>query len=233
VLKIIKKIDFKFNSTIPIFKNCNYSDFLKGKYPEPEDVLVCPTDALDIDQKEISLEKCVECLLCPYYLPSKTIKYSEENSLEKFMEFVNSDKKYLTKWIGQAISTSNSDIKCGFDVKIQSGSRTKRIPLLIIIENKPLILKVVDSFKDIEYGVLSLEEIEEGIKQYDLQLPGKIIVTNEIRTKYDEELQEMVTKLKEKHNFELIFAESIWNTVKEGWLATQVEWKKIFCLETR
>ena len=149
------------------------------------------------------------------------------------MEFVNSDKKYLTKWIGQVISTSNSEIKCGFDVKIQSGSRTKRIPLLIIIENKPLILKVVDSFKDIEYGVLSLEEIEEGIKQHDLQLPEKIIVTNEIRIKYDEELQEMVTKLKEKHNFELVFAESIWNTVKEGWLATQVEWKKIFCLETR
>ena len=233
MLKIIKKIGFKFNSTIPIFKNCNYSDFLKGKYPKPENVLVCPTDALDIDQKEISLEKCVECLLCPYYLPAKTITYSRENSLEKFMEFVNSDKKYLTKWIGQAIATSNNNIKCGFDVKIQGGSRTKRIPLLIIIENKPLILKVVDSFKDIEYGVLRLEEIEEVIKQYDLPIPKKIIVTNEIRIKYNKKLQEIVNKFKEEHNFELVFAESIWNTVKEGWLEPQLDWKKIFSIETR
>lgn len=229
MLKIIKKTDFEFNLISTIFKNGSYSDYLEEKYPEPEEILVCPTDALDIYDKEIDTEKCVECLLCPYFLPPKTIEYSEEYSLKKFLNFVNLDKQYLTKWIGQVISASNNEIKCGFEVKIEGGSRIKRIPLLMIINKKPVILKVVDSFKDIEYGVMSLQEIEEIIKQNDLPLPMKIIVTNEIQTKYNEKLQIMVNKLKEKYNFELVFVENIWNVLKKGWLDERVEWKKIFC----
>ncbi len=111
MLKIIKKTNFEFNLISTIFKNGSYSDYLEEKYPKPEEILVCPTDALDIDDKEIDTEKCVECLLCPYFLPPKTIEYYEEYSLEKFLNFVNLDKQYLTKWIGQVVSASNNEIK--------------------------------------------------------------------------------------------------------------------------
>ena len=66
-----------------IYKNGNYVDYVKGKYPEPEDVLICPTEAIDSDEIEIDSEKCIECLLCPYRFSSEIIEYSEENSFEK------------------------------------------------------------------------------------------------------------------------------------------------------
>jgi len=232
MLKITKKSEFKFNSIISINKNGGYDDHIKKKYLQSEDILVCPTDAINLDEIKIDSKKCVECLLCPYFFPSGMIEYSEEDSFRIFLEFVNLDNTYLTKWIGQALISSNTEIRCGFEVKIDGGSRSKRIPLLIIIDNRPIILKIVDSFKDIEYGILSLDEIENIIIQNNLQIPKKIIVVNEIKTKFDEVLQKPVDILKEKHNFKMIFIETIWESLKNGMSEKSVEWKKIFLPET-
>jgi hypothetical protein len=228
MLKISKKFTSKITFIMSIYKNGNYVDYVKGKYPEPEDVLICPTEAIDSDEIEIDSEKCIECLLCPYRFSSEIIEYSEENSFEKFLEFVDSDKKFTTKWIGQAITLSDNNVKCGFEVKIFGGSRSKRIPLLIMIDKKPIILKVVNSFKDIEYGLLHLEEIESLIITNKLPVPSKVIVVNEENSRFDNDLQKIVTKLKETHDFDLVFIETVWNGLKNAISGNSIDWKKIF-----
>ena len=233
MLKIAKKTGSKITSIMSIYKNGSYTDYLNEKYPEPEDALICPTDAINSDEMEIDSEKCIECLICPYLFTSGMIEYSEENSFKKFLDFVNFDKKFITKWIGQAITLSDNDTKCGFEVKISGGSRSKRIPLLIMIDKKPIILKVVKSFKDIEYGILNLEEIEQIIITNGLQIPTKIIIVNEENSQFNEDLQQIVKKLKESHDFDIVFIETIWNSLKNGLSKNFIDWKEIFFPEDK
>lgn len=228
MLKIIKNKNFDFKTIMPIYKNGNYRDFVKKQFSLTEDILLCPTDAIDIEQGQIDNKKCIDCLLCPYFLPTEIIEFSDKDSFKRFSDFVNSDKKYLTKWIGQIVTASNNQIKCGYEIKIDSGSRTKRIPLLLLFEEKTSILKVVDSFKDVEYGIINLEEIENAIIQNNFLMPTKIIVVNQMKNNYSEKLQDTVKKLREKHSFELIFIEDIWDVAKNGISTRTVEWKKIF-----
>lgn len=228
MLKIIKKIDPSFNGKMGILKNGTYLDYLDATYPNPEDILICPTDAIDLNNSVIDSEKCIECMICPYFFSSQTIEYSEKNSFQKFSESVTSDKKYLTTWISQIITMSDGEMKCGLEVKIKANSRIKCIPLLITFNKKSIILKVVNSFKDIEYGLSNLEDINDIIKKYDLPSPQKIIVVNEIKTKYNLRVQKSINKLKEKSDFELIFIENIWNELKNGLSDKSINLENIF-----
>ena len=216
----------KIDVSVKIPTNGNYDEYVNSNYSETTEFLICPTDAIDIQKFKIDNQKCIECLLCPYL--SSSIKFEESKSFETFLNYTKSDKKFLTMWIGQSVKVSSSEIQCAFEVKVTGGSRAKRIPLFLNIEGKIVILKVVDSYKDIEYGLISLEETENLIKSHKQTIPKKIIVPNESKEKINEKLQQTILNLKQNHNFDVVSIDSIWNTLKNGISEKQINWKDIF-----
>jgi len=209
--------------------NGNYEDFLLSKKVRDEEVLICPTDALQLDKNKIDKEKCVDCFLCAHNCPPKVVEFQEEeDSFKKFLNYINSDKKFLTKWIGLSILATSDKVRCGFEVKISGGQREKRIPLLLMLDNQPLILKVVNSYKDIESGILLLNDINELIKESGFDAAEKIVIPNESLTDLNGRITKSIESLKTKFSFRLISLEILWNASKQALDAGKIDWKKIF-----
>lgn len=209
--------------------NGNYEDFLLSKNLRNEEVLICPTDALLLDKNKIDEEKCIDCLLCAHYCPPKLVEFKEEiDSFEKFLNYINSDKKFLTKWIGLFFLATSINGRCGFEVKIQGGQREKRIPLLLILDNKPLILKVVNSFKDIESGILLLNDINELILEKGFDTAEEIVIPNESSKNIDDRITDSIKSLKAKFDFQLISLDTLWDAAKQGIESEKVDWKRLF-----
>lgn len=209
-----------------INKKIWYKDYVYGDETRFVDFLICPTDAVDMIQMEISDVKCVECLLCKYSPISDNTSNSKNMQFKKFYEYVRKDNEYLTKWIGQIFTIYGKNTKCGFDIKIKFGSREKRIQLLVIIDTKPIIIKIVKSFKDIERGVLKLEEIVKVLEQDNMPTPKIIITVNDLKTNYTKRLQNVINKFMENHDFQLIYVETFWNVVKNN-SNEFIDWNKI------
>ena len=217
-------------SSVPIHIGGFYKEFLKMKSKRNENILICPTDALLLQENKIDGDKCIECLLCAHICPSKVVEFKEESSsLKQFIDYSNSDKKFVATWLSLVISSTSSRCSVGFELKVIGGRREKRIPLVIIIENEPLICKVIDSYKDVEKGVLLLNDIGDLIARSGLKPPKKIIVPNESSRSYSENrrVRKSINALQSKYDFTLISLEFLWKKAKDSIPEGNIDWKAI------
>lgn len=206
-----------------------YHEFLDDKNNNKEEVLICPTDALLLQENKIDDEKCVECLLCAHICPSKVVEFQEEStSLKKFLDYSKTDKKFVLRWISLVLfGTNNCTI--GYELKVEAGRREKRIPLSVLIDNEPFVFKVVESYKDIERGILTLNDINDLISKSGLKLPTKIIIANESLNEYskNDRVKKSIQTLLSEHDFKIISLEFLWKKAKNSILEDKIDWKTI------
>lgn len=192
-----------------------YINFLNKRNMRCEDILTCPTDALELDKHRVNQERCVDCLLCAYSC-KKFINFQEESdSFIKFAKYIMSDKKFLTTWLGLVFTGNSQNNLCGFEVKVKGGYRYKKIPLLMIINKKPIIVKVVNSFNDIEHGINVLTDIVELIKKNNYRIPKIVIVPMTIHENNDELVNEHIAMLKQENNFKILTIKEAWKVLKD------------------
>jgi len=146
-----------------IHDHTDLNDFLELK-PPVQYVLICPTNAIDIEKKKI-LTQCIDCGLCWIQNKDKIIKTSDQPNYSSFKDYILKDKMFIYKWICLSISEFS-----GINIKSTGFSRTKRIPLLVINGDTVYFFKSVRDIGDIESANLELEDIlsliGEDLKDY-------------------------------------------------------------------
>ena len=205
-----------------------YINFLNKENIRCEEIMTCPTDALELDKHMVNQEKCVDCLLCAYSCKEFINFQEESNSFTKFANYVIKDKRFLAIWLGSTFTSNSQNDLCGFEVKITGGYRCKRIPLLMIINKKPIIVKIVNSFKDIEHGVNALTDIVELIKKNNYRIPKLVIVPMAIHDNIDESTNEHIELLKQKNNFKILTIKEAWKILKDKVDGKEPNLEKIF-----
>lgn len=212
-----------------IFVNGEYSDYLTKKKLTEEEIILCPTDAIDSNKNKIDSDKCVECLLCAHACSNSMIMFGEETlSFRKFLEYCKTDKKFLTRWIGLTISIIDKNVTTGYEVKVVGGSREKRIPLLLITKDKPFLVKVVDNYKDLERGILLLNDINELIIESGHKPASVIIVPKESTGGLNLRTKKSIIALHQKYKFNLLSLDSLWNFSKNRLENKPSDWKRLF-----
>tara|TARA_Y100000310_G_C20471146_1_gene710096 strand:- start:102 stop:809 length:708 start_codon:yes stop_codon:yes gene_type:complete len=194
--------------------NCEYEDFVKKREISDQETLVCPTDAIDIFTPQIIDEKCIECLLCLHYFPKNSINFNDESSFDVFSRYVKKEKKFLTQWIGFTLKKLNLKYSIAYEVKISGGSRPKRIPLVILYEDKTIIFKVVNTYKDIESTLLNLQDVNELIIMAGFAPARIVLVPNETNSCLDNRTKKTIQLVQSKNDFLLITIEELWELSK-------------------
>ena len=218
---------YEQHSQSVVFKNGNYDDFVNKKIQKQEKITTCPTDAIDYKGEEIIHEKCVECMLCAFRFPDSIKFVHNENSFHKFQTFASHDKAALVRWVS-LILQHTANIPVGLDIKVNSGYREKRIPLLSIINEVPVIWKAEYAFKNIKKGVLYLNDICSAIEKMGFVKPLKILLINGTKKDFiqDEKIQQFYELLKSKYTFTLISTEFLW-CASRSFLTKKLNWNKI------
>jgi len=164
---------FEKCATCIITEHVNLSDFLSSKSIMKK-TLTCPTNAIDIERKEITKD-CINCGICWLNYPSiieMTHKYP--NSL-KFKKYIKKDKMFIYKWLALCIKNS-----VGINIKSKGFSRVKRIPLVIKSKKQLYFVKSIYELADIDKANYELNDIidliSEEISGYEIK---KIIIVIE------------------------------------------------------
>ena len=152
-------------------------------------------------------------------------KFTDE-TFDEFLEYAKKENFY--HWIGTTIKKIDSEHQVGYEVKIEGGSRPKRVPMVIILENKPIICKIVDSYKDIESGLLNLTDTNDLIRNAGFDSANIVIIPIETeKSIVDKRTTIMIENLRKEHEFTLISLEKLWNTSKINLSGKYVDLQKI------
>tara|TARA_Y100001949_G_C15868032_1_gene278216 strand:+ start:60 stop:629 length:570 start_codon:yes stop_codon:yes gene_type:complete len=153
-------------------------------------------------------------------------KFTNETTFDEFLEYTKKQNFY--HWIGTTIKKIDSEHQVGYEVKIEGGSRPKRIPMIIIFQNKPIICKIVDSYKDIESGLLNLTDTNDLIRNAGFDSANIVIIPIETeKSIVDKRTTIMIENLRKEHEFTLISLEKLWNTSKINLSGKYVDLQKI------
>lgn len=156
--------------TLNIIAHISIKNFLKRKF-NYEKTLLCPTNAIDIDEKVIT-NKCIDCGLC--WAKNKNIisKLYPIADFKVFKNFLLKNKMFFYKWVSIILNEYS-----GIEIKSLGYSRTKRIPFVIIKNNIIYFAKIIKEEADTDKAEYQLEEyinlIHQEIKKYK---PIKMII---------------------------------------------------------
>ena len=128
-------------------------------------------------------------------------KFTDE-TFDEFLEYAKKENFY--HWIGTTIKKIDSKCQVGYEVKIEGGSRPKRVPMVIILENKPIICKIVDSYKDIESGLLYLSDVNNLIGNAGFDSPAFAIIPTEKKETVSERTLSWIEGIRNKYEFTFI-----------------------------
>jgi hypothetical protein len=100
--------------------------------------------------------------------------------------------------------------------------------MVIILENKAIICKIVDSYKDIESGLLNLTDTNDLIRNAGFDSANIVIIPIETeKSIVDKRTTIMIENLRQEHEFTLISLEKLWNTSKINLSGKYVDLQKI------
>lgn len=99
--------------------------------PESVEIVLCPTNAIQIKENSIRNESCVSCFVCKSKEPDTIVYSCEKNDFKKFSEYCKGDKAFVYQWLAEL-----SNLPSGIEIGITGDSRKKRIPLLILNPTK-------------------------------------------------------------------------------------------------
>ena len=152
-------------------------------------------------------------------------KFTNETTFDEFLEYTKKQNFY--HWIGTTIKKIDSEHQVGYEVKIEGGSRPKRIPMIIIFQNKPIICKIVDSYKDIESGLLYLSDVNNLIGNAGFDSPAFAIIPTEKKETVSERTLSWIEGIRNKYEFTLISLEDLWNISSSILAGEFVDLKKV------
>ena len=172
-------------SSLSIVNGEEYSKFIANN-SKLESYLVCPTDALQLNNCKIEPDLCIECLLCYFASPPGLIDVKlNPDSLNGFLQYCMNDSKFAIRWLAIFFQSSDPKSRCGLEIKIDGGARNRRIPLVHHFEQGLAIWKVADTNKDIEKAALALTDIRDSIRDInDLPTPRCFVGLTQEASKY-------------------------------------------------
>ena len=112
-------------------------------------------------------------------------------------------------------------------VDIISASLAFFLTLVIILENKPIICKIVDSYKDIESGLLYLSDVNNLIGNAGFDSPAFAIIPTEKKETVSERTLSWIEGIRNKYEFTLISLEDLWNISSSILAGEFVDLKKV------
>ena len=177
-----KGSNFDTSAVTSIIDHVELNDFLfKGAVKK--DILTCPTNAIDIEQKEITKE-CIDCGICWLTHRNLIEKIGSNDDLLIFKKYLKKDKMFIYKWLSLCLQDES-----GINIKSNGFSRVKKIPLLVRSKDYLYIIKSVHEHADIEKADYELDDIigliTHETKKYNVK--KIIIVIGGIDQKYKTE----------------------------------------------
>lgn len=164
---------FENIATTSIIEHIEFKDFLNDNF-NIKRILTCPTNAIDIDKKEITID-CIDCGICWLNYPAYVKPNNISTDISKFRKYLSKDKMFIYKWLALCIKDTS-----GINIKSKGFSRVKRIPLIIKSKKRLYLIKSVYEFADIEKAEYELNDIidliSEEINGYEI---GKLIIVIE------------------------------------------------------
>jgi len=171
--------NFDKSAITSIIDHVDLNDFLFNDAVRKA-ILTCPTNAINIEQKEITND-CIDCGICWLTYPSLIEKNGLNNKLAIFKKYLKKDKMFIYKWLSLCLQDES-----GINIKSNGYSRVKRIPLLVKSKEHLYIIKSVHEHADIEKADYELDDIISLItsetKKYSVN--KVIIVIEGIDQKY-------------------------------------------------
>ena len=152
-------------------------------------------------------------------------KFTTETTLDEFLEYAQMKNFY--HWIGTTMQKIDSKCHVGYEVKIEGGSRPKRIPLAIILENTSIICKTIDSYMDAESGLLYLSYVSDLIRDAKFDSPAFVIIPTEKEESVSERTLSWIESLRNKYEFTLISLEDLWDISSSNLAGKSVDLKKV------
>lgn len=130
----------------------------------------------------------------------------------------------FTRNLGCILKTKdkNSLTKYGVEIRSNGSSRSSRIPLVRISTQNQSIWKVITSLKDVEKGIIELNDLVYFLKKYrpndSLSLPTKVLVVTSPESEYtnNSEYGKFIIEKVEKGIIILISLEFIKNLLHSG-----------------
>lgn len=144
---------FRLASVTNILDNVSIRDFI-NRTASSSEIVLCPTNAIDITKKQIIQDRCIHCGICWIKGPS-CIKFDGIYNKNSFLDYCKKEKTFVYTWLSLLLSDYS-----GTNIKSVGFSRTKRIPLMIITNDKIVyIVKASRTSKDVEMAYNELEDI--------------------------------------------------------------------------
>lgn len=179
IFKLKNSDDMENLTVTKIIDHSPLKDFLQNS-SKPKKVILCPTNAIDIDNKEMS-EKCIDCGVCWVNNTQKIEKMANTPDYNSFKSYMLKEKMFVYKWLSLILSDYS-----GINIKSTGFSRTKRIPLIAKEERTLYIFKSIRNIADFDDANYELDDmaglIKEQIKDYDL-IKVIIVINGNTETK--------------------------------------------------
>ena len=152
-------------------------------------------------------------------------KFTNETTFDEFLEYMKTEKEYLSYWAGTTIEKINSNCQVGYDVKIGGSVREKRIEVVIIFENKPIICRTVKSYKDAQSRLVYLTDVNKLIRKAGFDLAAIAIILTESNGSISDTAR--IEKLRQKYEFTLIPLKRLWDALNDHLVGNSTDSQRI------